>query len=78
MLRLTLAEVWPTVCPMTTTTTAPDSAWHPVPKAASPYEWGCDCCGAWVKEGAACPEGTTEAMYDNVGRAMLRQRPAAA
>ena len=42
---------------------------------ADTHEWQCDCCGVWVPVGDHCPHGTTEAMYDEVGRAMLRYRP---
>lgn len=38
-------------------------------------QWCCDCCGRWVAHGAACPQGTTEAMYDDAGEAMLQRRP---
>jgi len=35
--------------------------------------WQCDCCGSWTAVGQACPYGTTEEMYDEVGRAMLKR-----
>lgn len=37
-------------------------------------EWRCDLCGAWVPEAGTCECGTTEAMYDEVGLAMLERR----